>query len=97
MFTTCSTGTASPSSARLWYSSCSSSSSDTLSDRSFRMDRAPFISRRPPITLLGMPIPMTVPRVPTAFVMKPAMSPPRKPPMKKIYIVDSDAPIPRRR
>ena len=43
-----------PSSARLRCSSCSSSSSSTTSDRSLRMNRAPFISSRPPMMLVGI-------------------------------------------
>ena len=86
-----------PSSARLRCSSCSSSSSSTTSDRSLRMKRAPFISSRPPMMLVGTPSAMTVPRIPIALVKKPESTPPRKPPMKKMYIVAIAVPMPRSR
>ena len=51
------------------------------------MKRAPFISSRPPMMLVGTPSTMTVPRTPMALVKKSARMPPTKPPMKKMYIV----------
>ena len=66
----------------------------TTSDRSLRMNRAPFINSNPPMMLVGTPMRMTVPRVPMVSVKKAAMMPPPNPPMKKMYIVVSDDPMP---
>ena len=59
-------------SRRLRCSSCSSSSSSTTSERSWRMKRAPFMSSRPPMMLVGTPRMITAPRTPIAFVKKSA-------------------------
>ena len=61
---------------RLRCSSCSSSSSETTRERSWRMKRAPFMSSSPPMMLVGTPRTMTVSRMPMALVKKPAMIPP---------------------
>jgi len=95
--TTWSAGVDAPSSLRLWNSSCSSSSSSTTRERSLRMKRAPFINSRPPMMLVGTPSAITVPRMPMASVKKPERTPPRKPPMKKMYIVAIAVPMPRSR
>ena len=47
--------------------------------------------------LVGTPRAMTVPRTPIASVKKPEMTPPPKPPMKKMYMVDIAVPMPRSR
>ena len=47
--------------------------------------------------LVGTPSTMTVSRMPKALVKKPAMIPPAKPPMKKMYMVVRAVPMPRSR
>ncbi len=47
--------------------------------------------------LVGTPKTMTVSRIPMALVKKPAMMPPKNPPMKKMYMVVSELPMPRNR
>src|SRR5262249_35172502 len=61
------------------------------------MKRAPFINSKPPMMLVGTPSKMTVPRTPIAFVKNPEITPPPKPPMKKMYIAAIAVPIPRSR
>ena len=53
MLASCRTGTAVLATFRFSCSSFSSSSSSTTNDKSLRMKRAPFISRRPPMIALG--------------------------------------------
>ena len=86
MLASCRTGTVVLATFRFSCSSFSSSSSSTTNDKSLRMKRAPFISRRPPMVVVasGTPRMITVPRIPTVSVRKPETRPPMKPPMKKM-------------
>ena len=61
------------------------------------MWRAPFISSRLPMMLVGMPRMSTAPRTPNALVKKSARMPPAKPPMNTTYMTPIAVPRPRSR
>ena len=96
MLRSCSTGMSPGFSCSRLCSASSSRISSTTNDMSLRRNRAPFIIKRPPMTLAGTPSRTIAQRSPNASSRRPPSTAPPKPPMPRIIAIAIAVPDARR-